>query len=146
MLAPFAFMLFSAMVGSTIPAGRQIQLYQILIGSSATFFILLAMMAWAFSFRGGLALSMLGFALVRSDGRKAARWQCAWRVFLIWWPVVILLISGIIAKVIHPDSRYLLLVLWCIALIYMAAYAAFAVWLPARSLHDRLAGTYVVPK
>ena len=32
---------------------------------------------WAFLTRGGLTLPLTGLALVRADGRKAARWQCA---------------------------------------------------------------------
>ena len=32
---------------------------------------------WAFVWRGGFSFGWMGLALARSDGRKAARWQCA---------------------------------------------------------------------
>src|SRR5262249_36298102 len=39
---------------------------------------------WAFAFRGGIVWYRGGLALVRRDGRPAARWQCALRILLVW--------------------------------------------------------------
>ena len=44
----------------------------------------------AFLFRGGWTLSVLGMTLVRANGRKAWRIQCAWRALLVWGPVAAL--------------------------------------------------------
>jgi hypothetical protein len=35
---------------------------------------------------------------------------------------------------------------WYAALLLLAGYAILALWWPARMLHDRLAGTYRVPR
>jgi hypothetical protein len=35
---------------------------------------------------------------------------------------------------------------WCLALLVLASYPVIALVFPARSAHDRLAGTYLVPK
>ncbi len=50
---------------------------------------------WAGLTRGGASLRFAGIQLVQADGRRAARWRCAWRALLIWLPVVSLLcVSG----------------------------------------------------
>src|SRR5207302_5037179 len=46
---------------------------------------------WAFLARGGFSFRMLGLSLVQSNGRRASRIRCAWRVLLICAPVVLLL-------------------------------------------------------
>jgi len=35
---------------------------------------------------------------------------------------------------------------WWAALALLAIYAVLALWLPSRGVHDRLAGTYLVPR
>src|SRR4029077_20617978 len=40
-------------------------------------------LVWAFLTRGGFSFAVLGLRLVGRDGRPAARWLCAWRVFLL---------------------------------------------------------------
>src|SRR5207245_2411913 len=46
---------------------------------------------WAFLLRGGFTYRLAGIALLRSNGRKALRIQCAWRALVVWLPVVALL-------------------------------------------------------
>jgi hypothetical protein len=48
----------------------------------------------------------------------APLWWVPWAAFALWWSAVVLLLS----------------------------YFLLAYWLPTRSLHDRLAGTYLVPR
>jgi eukaryotic-like serine/threonine-protein kinase len=50
---------------------------------------------WAFVARGGFSYRIAGLALVRRDGRPAARWQCARRALLVWLPVTALLIASV---------------------------------------------------
>jgi hypothetical protein len=109
-------------------------------------------LAWAFLLRGGPSFPMAGLALVRADGRRAARWQAAWRSVLVW------------AQWVVPVTTFTFLHWWHGGRLanqspiqfqgdeaqqFLAAFALWiilAVWLPRRPLHDRLAGTYLVPE
>jgi hypothetical protein len=103
---------------------------------------------WSALTRGGLLLGLAGIALVRSDSRPAERWRCAWRTLVAWTPVVALLAGSCLAsgRVLPPRESQLAWMLWWLALATVIAYPLIALALPARSLHDRLAGTYLVPK
>ncbi|HEY7154028.1 MAG TPA: protein kinase [Gemmataceae bacterium] len=111
---------------------------------------------WAFLARGGFSYRMAGIALVRGDGRPASRLQCAWRALLVWTPL-----TGLLVLSLWLESRYwsawelgdpprwmlsLASASWYAALLLLAGYAILALWWPARMLHDRLAGTYRVPR
>jgi hypothetical protein len=111
---------------------------------------------WAFLFRGGFSFRMAGIQLLRGNGRKALRIQCAWRAFLVWLPVVNLLVASV-----WLEARYWIAwqhgatpvwELWLSSACYWLAmgllpvYVLLALWWPTRSLHDRLAGTYLVPR
>jgi hypothetical protein len=98
---------------------------------------------WAFLLRGGPSFPMAGVALVRSDGRRAARWQAAWRSALVWAQglgpfLVLAAITGWWQSKRGGD------LFWYLAA--LALWAVFTAWLPRRTLHDRLAGTYLVPE
>jgi hypothetical protein len=111
---------------------------------------------WAFLCRGGLSYGIVNIDLVRSDGRPALRFQCAWRALLVWAPVTGLLVlsawlqasfwadwlAGHGALWLHSVST----ALWYGALVLLLIYVALAIARPSRSLHDRLAGTYLVPR
>jgi hypothetical protein len=111
---------------------------------------------WAFACHGGLSFRILGLSLVRADGRPAAGWQCAWRALLVWAPVTALLVGGIWFDYGYWSSWHagrpsvwllrLALLSWWAVWPLLAGYVALAVWHPARALHDRLAGTYLVPR
>ena len=111
---------------------------------------------WAFLWRGGLSDRLLGLALVQSDGRPAARWRCAARALLAWAPVTALVILSMWLELDYWRYRYgdvvvpwLLRLSWAVdwsAWALLAAYAVLAIRSPGRGLHDRLAGTYLVPK
>ena len=103
-----------------------------------------AAVAWAALTRGGLLLGLAGMALVRADSRPAERWRCAWRALAAWLPVAALLAAADWARVQGwPSTAWLL---WTLALVAVAFYPVLALVLPARSVHDRLAGTSLVPK
>jgi hypothetical protein len=110
---------------------------------------------WAFVTRGGLSYRFTGIALVRSDGRPAERFRCMWRAFLVWAPLSALLVLSYWTDdwywqlwddgVAPPWLPWLSSSLWWSVWLLCAAYLALAVRFPTRSLHDRLAGTYLVP-
>jgi hypothetical protein len=114
---------------------------------------------WAWLTRGGVALRLAGLALVRTDGRKASRWLCAWRALLFWLPVVALFGASVWLDATywaHWDEwsprgvgRWMLWWSWALWLAGFALaplYLALAVWTPDRAPHDRLAGTWLVPR
>jgi hypothetical protein len=74
----------------------------------------------------------------------------------VWAPV-----TGLLALSLWLDSRYwqlwelgdaaprlpeLASASWYAAVLLLAVYVALALWRPARTLHDRLSGTYLVPR
>jgi uncharacterized RDD family membrane protein YckC len=107
----------------------------------------------AFAFRGGITFSLFGIVLVRADGRKASRIACAWRAFLVWAPVYACLAGSLWLDVWlwppHIKSNWVIWLPWAawwLGLLLLPLFAALALWRPERSLHDRLAGTHLVPK
>lgn len=113
---------------------------------------------WAFLLRGGFTLRLAGITLRRSNGRRALRIQCAWRALLVWAPVVALLaLSAWLDQVwvaawfrhsvsLYERAYWLSWLCWGLALALLPIYVGLALWMPNRSLHDRLAGTYLVPR
>jgi hypothetical protein len=83
---------------------------------------------------------------VRGSGKDALRLQCAWRAVLVWAPVVALLVLAVWIDVDHPALSWVGCVLQGLFLLLLAGYVALALRFPQRCLHDRLAGTYLVPR
>ncbi len=100
---------------------------------------------WALIFRGGLTLRLMGISLRRRDGRPAARWQCAWRTLLFWLPIMTALCLSLLALTPGPEFAGVALMLWVVAAGTLAGYVPLALTRPTWSLHDRLAGTYLMP-
>ena len=115
-------------------------------------------LVWAFLLRSGFTSRLAGIALRRSNGRKALRIQCVWRTVLVWLPVAALLclsvwLDGVWLGHWHEndlagsESAYRLSwICWVLALALLPLYVGLALRLPQRSWHDRLAGTYLVPR
>jgi hypothetical protein len=111
---------------------------------------------WAFLTRGGLTLRLAHLALVQGDGRPAARWRCAWRVLMVWAPVALLLLVSFFFDVYRvavgatgeevPWATRLTWLAWWEAALLVAAYVWMALRWPGRGPHDRLAGTWLVPR
>jgi uncharacterized RDD family membrane protein YckC len=111
---------------------------------------------WVLITRGGMVLWLTGLSLVNSRGQRASRLRCAWRTFLIWLPVYLLLAASLQWQTSYWGSwrpgqvtTWQPLVFWILpwlALALVLSYGVLALWFPARGLHDRLAGTYLVPR
>jgi hypothetical protein len=87
------------------------------------------------------ALFVEGLHLVRSDGGRPLRLQAAARSLLFWGPLGTLVTLAILL----PDLGLLRTILFLSALGLTGIFALLARWYPNRGLHDRLAGTYLVP-
>ena len=100
---------------------------------------------WSFLLRGGLGYRILGIHLRRSDGRKAARWQCALRVLLVWGPVVLVQCLALSVHIRFPEAVKPALAIWLGAVLLLPAYLWSALRSPGQALHDRILGIHLVP-
>jgi hypothetical protein len=114
---------------------------------------------WSTLTRGGLLQKAVGMELVRNDGRRAGFLQCAYRAALFWAPIVVLLSISIALDGTYwqnwddPSWRegqrwrlWLSFVAWWLGMGILPLYFIRAMWTPGRSLHDRIAGTWLVPR
>jgi hypothetical protein len=109
-------------------------------------FVPLLLVVSAVIFRGGLSLRWAGLALVRSGGRDALRLQCAWRVLVVWLPVVAVLLPIVGIDLWRSDLLWLCPVLQGLAVLLLVVPAALALRFPCRSFPDWLAGVWMVPR
>ena len=100
---------------------------------------------WALAARGGLNLPLAGITLVQTNGLPAGRRSCAFRALLVWAPPTVLLAASRYLQEIQPEAAGLSLALWIGAIVLLLCYLALALLFPSRCLHDRLAGTVLVP-
>jgi hypothetical protein len=96
--------------------------------------------------RGGLSRRAFGLTLVLANGHRAWRSQCAWRALVVWAPVTALLGLALWLDAYHPEQARWSWACWGAALGILFGFGALALRSPSRGLHDRLAGTYVVPR
>jgi eukaryotic-like serine/threonine-protein kinase len=100
---------------------------------------------WDAITRGGISLKLAGLGLARWDGRKAARWRCAWRSFLVWVPPNALLIASVWVQGRIPTPAWSCWAIFDLAVALMPIYAASALISPSSGPHDQLSGLRVVP-
>jgi hypothetical protein len=105
--------------------------------------------------RRGWRSMIVGVDLVRGDGAPAGRLRCAWRALVAWLPVLgVLMLARWLEESYWdgwtPDKSPWLLTLadacWLGVGGVALALVALILWTPARSLHDRLSGTWLVPR
>jgi hypothetical protein len=87
---------------------------------------------WVLLTRGGLALRLAGLCLLGPDGTAASRARCAGRAVLLYAPFFVLAWTDMLTEYT------------CLGILLV--YAALGLWSPGRTLHDRLAGTWLVPR
>jgi hypothetical protein len=97
---------------------------------------------------GGVVTRALRHAVVRRDGREIGRVRSAVRLLIAWSPVIAWMayvgnpMFGE-ARAMSPPTAY---ALGGLALMAMAAGALWTIAVPGRGPHDRIAGTWVVPR
>jgi hypothetical protein len=101
---------------------------------------------WAGATRGGISLPMMGMELVCGAGRRAGRIRCAWRSLMTWAPAVALLEGAAWVLYHQPKGGLSFWGLWGAAIAVLVIDLVVALVIPARSLHDWLAGTHLAPK
>jgi hypothetical protein len=97
---------------------------------------------------GGLVTRALQQAVVRRDGREIGRIRSAVRLLIAWSPVIAWMayagnpMFGDV-RAMSPADAY---AVGGLSLILMAAGAVWTIAVPGRGPHDRVAGTWVVPR
>jgi hypothetical protein len=106
----------------------------------------LATILWNTVTRGGLLLVHNRLTLVGQNGRRATRLQCAVRSICFWVPLCLLagLANWVTAQ--HEGWTGLRWGLYAGTLVYLIVWLILSLLHPARSLSDRVARTYLVPR
>jgi hypothetical protein len=96
---------------------------------------------------GGLVTRALRHAVVRRDGREIGRARSAIRFLVAWSPVLVWI--GCVGVPMFGEPRVspdMAFVVGSLVFLLMAAGVAWTIASPGRGPHDRIAGTWVVPR
>jgi eukaryotic-like serine/threonine-protein kinase len=119
---------------------------QVGAGSYLTIAVCVAFwVVWAFVFRGGFAFKRGGIGLRRADGRKPSRLQCGLRALLVWSPIAAVFCLAVFVRTNFPDLPVVFWFIWALGCALPIVFGTLAICMPNRSIHDRIAGTYLVP-
>jgi hypothetical protein len=102
--------------------------------------------AWTALWRGGLGLRILGMAMVRADGAPPSRWRLLWREACFWIPIAAVAGLSDLLEGHGIGKAWLKSVTVGAMCLIPVVYGAHALFFPGRFLHDRLAGTALVPE
>ena len=96
---------------------------------------------------GGLVTRALRHAVVSRDGREIGRVRSAVRLLIAWSPALASIACVGVPMFggprVSPDVAF---IVGSLAFLVMAAGAAWTIAVPGRGPHDRIAGTWVVPR
>jgi hypothetical protein len=96
---------------------------------------------------GGLVTRALGHAVVRRDGREIGRARSAIRFVVAWSPVLVWIACVGVPMFGEPRvSPDIAVVVGSLVFLWVAAGVAWTIASPGRGPHDRIAGTWVVPR
>jgi len=95
----------------------------------------------ALAFRGGPLLRLLGIGIVTSNGADASRLRMVWRACIAWSPI---LVGAVVFSLLTPVVPRPAAVAGTALLVLVPVI--FSAVLRERSLQDRLAGTWLVPR
>jgi hypothetical protein len=103
-------------------------------------------LVWAALMRGGWLLRLFGMAVAQFDSRRGERWRCGLRAAMAWLPATAFLLAATWIRDSALGLAWLCWVNWAAALVAILSALPLAVASPARLPHDRMAGTWLVPK
>ena len=139
----------SANLGANFPAGGE-ALRGFVASGFASIPVLVSIVCGLISVLavpGGLVTRALRHAVVRRDGREIGRARSAIRFLVAWSPALAWIACVGVPMFgeprVSPDVAF---VVGSLAFLLMAAGAAWTIAVPGRGPHDRIAGTWVVPR
>ena len=139
----------SANLGANFPAGGE-ALRGFVASGFASIPVLVSIVCGLISVLavpGGLVTRALRHAVVRRDGREIGRARSAIRFLVAWSPALAWIACVGVPMFgeprVSPDVAF---VLGSLAFLLMAAGVAWTIANPGRGPHDRIAGTWVVPR
>jgi hypothetical protein len=139
----------SANLGANIPAGGE-ALRGLVTSGFASIPVLVSIVFGLISVLavpGGLVTRALGHAVVSRDGREIGRARSAIRFLVAWSPALAWIACVGVPMFGEPRvSPGVAVVVGSLAFLMMAAGAAWTIANPGRGPHDRVAGTWVVPR
>ncbi|HEU4926912.1 MAG TPA: protein kinase [Vicinamibacterales bacterium] len=139
----------SASLGANIPAGGE-ALRGFFGSGFASIPLLVSILCGLVSVLavpGGLVTRALRHAVVRRDGREIGRARSAIRFLIGWSPVLVWI--GCVGVPMFGEPRVspgMAFAVGGLAFLLMAAGVAWTIASPGRGPHDRIAGTWVVPR
>lgn len=111
-------------------------------------FVMIPGILCALAFRGGPVIHMLGIAAVRKDGHRASRLRMFCRSLVAWSPIWVLPFAAAfilpLIAMFSPSKGYMVPIIFL--LLIVCPLIASTVFLRGRTIQDRLAGTWLVPK
>jgi hypothetical protein len=139
----------SANLGANVPAGGE-ALRGFIASGFASIPVLLSIVCGLVSVLavpGGLVTRALRHAVVRRDGREIGRARSAIRFLVAWSPVLVWI--GCVGVPMFGEPRVspdIAFVVGSLVFLLMAVGVAWTIASPGRGPHDRIAGTWVVPR
>ena len=139
----------TANLGANVPAGGE-ALRGLVANGFASIPVLLSIVCGVISVLavpGGLVTRALRHAVVTRDGREIGRTRSTLRFLVAWSPVLAWIACVGVPMFgeprVSPDVAF---VVGSLAFLVMAAGVAWTIANPGRGPHDRIAGTWVVPR
>jgi len=108
--------------------------------------VVLGLSLFAFIFRGGISNRIAGVTIIRADGRPAPRWLCFLREWLVWLPILLVCLLGVLLQITRPESTLPRTALLFVSLLLIPLYIVIALRGPDRPPQDRLLGTHLMPE
>lgn len=101
---------------------------------------------WGMLFRGGVGRKLAGLVLVDPRGKRAGYLRCLWRSMILWAPLGWMMLLIIVLESQGLLSVWLAFALRTACVLLPLVYVVVGLLSRGRSVHDQLAGTYLIPE
>jgi len=115
-----------------------------IITAGASVLVLLCSVVSSIAIPGGVAIRSIGLAVVTRDGKEISRWRSLARTLIAWVPMLVVLLP--MPALISQGQGPAFVVSVGLAFLVMIAGVVWTITAADRGLHDRIAGTWVVPR